>query len=101
MAAVWLFVLSHNLSELEAVVQLVMTALFEETKYVFRETNQRMTAGYTILRTWPLTLQIPGKMSSKKTQVYLTGRETMEEDNRHFLLFAIDKPLVSVKEKEH
>jgi len=48
MAAVWLFVLLHKLSRLEAAVQLVLTALFEETKYVFREINQRMTAGYVI-----------------------------------------------------
>jgi len=50
MAAMWLFVLLHKLSRLEAAVQLVLTALFEETKYVFRETNQRMTAGYVIPR---------------------------------------------------
>lgn len=64
MAAMWLFVLLHKLSRLEAAVQLVLTALFDETKYVFRETNQRMTAGYVIPRNWPLALQIPGKMSS-------------------------------------
>ena len=36
----------------------------------------------------------------KKTIVYLTGREIIQEDNRHSFLFPNDKTLVSVKEKE-
>ena len=36
----------------------------------------------------------------KKTIVYLTGRGMIQEDKRHSFLFANDKTLVSVKEKE-
>lgn len=39
-------------------------------------------------------------MSSKRRDVYLTGRVMGVDENRHFLLIANDYPFVFVKRKE-